>query len=142
VQDDEDTVEPFDRTQRIEVTEEGFVPIERLAEYKVKEVYMLCPNTDKKVNEDPRRVNELARMLLDKQVALVAFFSWGRGYNYFTAVIHPYERKDGKTWLLMSLSEGILLLDEAWGIQQYLAQPLPALAPVPRAKKPKVAISK
>jgi hypothetical protein len=104
VQDDSDTVEPFDRTQRIEVTEEGFVPIERLAEYKVKEVYMLCPNTDKKVNEDPLRVNELARMLLDKQVALVAFFSWGRGYNYFTAVIHPYERKDGKAWLLMSLS--------------------------------------
>ncbi len=142
VQDDADTVEPFDRTQRIEVTEEAFVPIERLAEYKVKEVYMLSPNTDKKVNEDPHRVNELARMLLDKQVALVAFFSWGRGYNYFTAVIHPYERKDGKTWLLMSLSEGILLLDEAWAIQQYLVEPILALAPVPKAKKPKVAISK
>lgn len=143
VQDETDTVEPFDRTQRIEVTQEGgFVPIERLAEYKVKELYMLSPNTDKKVNEDPHRVNDLARMLLDKQVALVAFFSWGRGYNYYTAVIHPYERKDGKTWLLMSLSEGILLLDEAWAIQQYLTEQMPVLAPLPRAKKPRVAISR
>jgi len=140
--DETDNVEPFDRTQRIEITADGFVPLERLGEYRVKEVYMLSPNTDKKVNEDPHRVEELARRLLDKQVALVAFFSWGRGYNYFTAVIHPYERKDGKLWLLMSLSEGILLLDEAWAIQQYLTEQIPTLAPLPRAKKPKVAISK
>ena len=141
VQDETQTVEPFDRTQRIEVTEDAFVPLERLAEYRVKDVYMLFANTDKKVNEDPKRISDLARMLLDKQVALVAFFSWGRGYNYFTAVIHPYERKDGKLWLLMSLSEGILLLDEAWAIQQYLTEQV--VAPVPVAKKkPRVRISK
>ncbi len=63
-------------------------------------------------------------------------------YNYYTAVIHPYERKDGKTWLLMSLSEGILLLDVAWAIQQSLTEQMPVLAPVPRAKKPRVAISR
>jgi hypothetical protein len=140
IQDDTDQVEPFDRTQRIEVTEAAFVPLERLAEYRVKEVYQLAANTDKKVNEDPKRVNDLARMLLDKQVALVAFFTWGRGYNWFTAVLHPYERKDGKLWLLMSLSEGILLLDEAWAIQQYLTQQVVAPVPVAR-KKPRVKIS-
>jgi len=71
----------------------------------------------------------------------VAFFSWGRGYNFYTAVVYPYERKDGRLWLLMGLSEGILKLDDAWAlVEEKGASRLPAV-PVAR-KKPKVIISK
>src|SRR4029077_5962036 len=72
---------------------------------------------------------------------LVAFFSWGRGYQFYTAVVYPYERKDGKLWLLMGMSEGILKLDTAWGLEA--EQEGEGLPPVPTAKrKPKVTISK
>ncbi|MHB1909307.1 MAG: Ku family protein [Nitrososphaerales archaeon] len=135
-------IEPFDRTTRIEVESDGFVPLERLQEYKFKEVYQLAPDTDKKVKETSARVRQLARYLLEKQAALVSFFSWGRGYQYYTAVIHPYERKDGRLWLLMGLSEGILKLDDTWALEEETQEQ--ALPPVPVAvrKKPKVAISK
>ena len=79
--------------------------------------------------------------LMEKQTALVAFFSWGRGYVYYTAVIYPYERKDGRLWLLMGLSEGILKLDDAWALEEIGEEE--SLPPVPVArKKPKVMISK
>jgi hypothetical protein len=139
---DGEEIEPFDRTTRVEVDKDGFVPLERLAEYKFKEVYQLGPDTDKKVKETVSRVKQLGRYLLEKQTALVAFFSWGRGYNFYTAVIYPYERKDGRMWLLMGMSEGILQLDEAWSLEAEEEKGA-RLAPVPTArKKPKVTISK
>src|SRR5208282_5106868 len=113
---DGEEIEPFDRTTRIEVEKDGFVPLERLSEYKFKEVYQLAADTDKKVKETAGRIRQLARYLLEKQTALVSFFSWGRGYQYYTSVIYPYERKDGRLWLLMGMSEGILVLDDAWAL--------------------------
>ncbi|HUI00391.1 MAG TPA: Ku protein [Nitrososphaerales archaeon] len=138
---DGEEIEPFERTTRVEVDKDGFVPIERLEEYKFKEVYQLAPDTDKKVKETVGRIRQLARYLMEKQTALVAFFSWGRGYQFYTAVIYPYERKDGKLWLLMGMSEGILKLDTTWALEgEAEAEGLP---PVPTAKKkPKVVISK
>lgn len=138
---DGEEIEPFERTTRVEVDKDGFVPLERLEEYKFKEVYQLAPDTDKKVKETVRRTKQLARYLLEKHTALVAFFSWGRGYTFYTAVVYPYERKDGKLWLLMGMSEGILKLDPAWALEgEEEAEGLP---PVPTAKKkPKVVISK
>jgi hypothetical protein len=140
-QDGED-IEPFDRTTKIEIEPDGFVPLERLSEYKFKEVYQLAADTDKKVRETNSRVTQLSRYLLEKQTALVSFFSWGRGYQFYTAVIHPYERKDGRMWLLMGLSEGILKLDESWALVEHKEEePLPPV-PVAVRKKPKVSISK
>jgi hypothetical protein len=138
---DGEEVEPFERTTRVEVDKDGFVPIERLEEYKFKEVYQLSPDTDKRVKETTARVKQLARYLLEKHTALVAFFSWGRGYQFYTAVVYPYERKDGKLWLLMGMSEGILKLDAAWALES--EEEGEGLPPVPTArKKPKVTISK
>jgi hypothetical protein len=138
---DGEEIEPFDRTTRIEVEKDGFVPLERLSEYKFKEVYQLAPDTDKKVKETTSRIKQLARYLLEKHTALVAFFSWGRGYVFYTSVIYPYERKDGRLWLLMGLSEGILKLDYAWALdEEEEGERLPSV-PVAR-KKPKVTISK
>jgi hypothetical protein len=138
---DGEEVEPFDRTTHIEVEKEGWVSLERISEYKFKEVYQLAPDSDKKVQETGSRVTQLARYLQEKDMALVAFFSWGRGYNFYTSVIYPYERKDGRLWLLMGLSEGILKLDDAWALQEEKGSvKLPAV-PVAK-KKPKFAISK
>lgn len=137
----DEEVEPFDRTSRVQVEKDGFVPLERLGEYKFKEVYQLSPDTDPKVKETVSRITQLARYLLEKQTALVAFFSWGRGYQYYTAVIHPYERKDGRLWLLMGMSEGILKLDDAWALEEQKASERLPSVPVAR-KKPKVQISK
>jgi hypothetical protein len=140
-QDGED-IQPFERTTKIDVEADGFVPLERLSEYKFKEVYQLSADTDKKVRETNGRVKQLARYLLEKQVALVSFFSWGRGYQYYTSVIHPYERKDGRLWLLMGLSEGILKLDDAWALEEEAEEaPLPPV-PVAAKRQPKVTISK
>jgi hypothetical protein len=134
-------VEPFERTTKVEVDPDAFVPLERVSEYKFKEVYQLAPDTDKKVGETNSRVTQLARYLIEKDIALVAFFSWGRGYNFYTAVIYPYERKDGRLWLLMGMSEGILKLDDAWALlEEKGASRLPAV-PVAR-KKAKVVLSK
>jgi hypothetical protein len=141
-QDGED-VAPFERTTDIEVDEEGYVPMERIAEYKFKEVYQLSPDTDKKVRESSSRVMKLARHLLEKQSALVAFFSWGRGYQYYTAVIFPYERRDGKLWLLMGMSEGVLQLDENWSLESDPEKDPVSPMPLAAAKrKPHVNISK
>jgi hypothetical protein len=138
----EEEIEPFDRTTKIDVEPDGFVPLERLSEYKFKEVYQLGPDTDKKVKETTSRIKQLAMYLLQKDTALVSFFSWGRGYQFYTSVIYPYERKDGRLWLLMGLSEGILVLDDAWALQEDReAAQLPAV-PVARKKKPKVSIAK
>src|SRR5207244_7960562 len=93
-------------------------PLERMSEYKCKEVYQRGPDIDKKVKETGSRVKQLARYLLEKQTALVSFFSWGRGYQFYTSVIYPYERKDGRLWLLMGLSEGVLKLDDAWALEE------------------------
>jgi hypothetical protein len=137
---DGEEVSPFDRTTRINVERDGFVPLERVSEYKFKEVYQLAPDTDKKVGETNSRITQLARYLIEKDMALVAFFSWGRGYNFYTSVIYPYERRDGRLWLLMGLSEGILKLDDAWALLEEKASArLPA---VPVARKPKVVLSK
>jgi len=134
-------IEPFERTTRVEVDKDGFVPLERIEEYKFKEVYQLSADNDKRVKETVGRIRQLARYLLEKHTALVAFFSWGRGYQFYTAVIYPYERKDGKLWLLMGMSEGILKLDAAWALEG--EQEAEGLPPVPTAKKkPKVVISK
>ncbi len=142
--EDGQIIEPFERTTDIEVTQEEYVSLERIMEYKFKEVYMLAADTDKKVKESPDRVLQLARHLLDKEIALVSFFSWGRGYQYYTAVIYPYERKsDGEMWLLMAMSEGVLQFDTSWALKN--VQPEEIAAPVPTvtaAKKPKVSISK
>jgi hypothetical protein len=143
--EDGQIIEPFDRTTEINVTHEGYVSLERISEYRFKEVYMLAADTDKKVKETPDRVLQLARHLLDKEIALVAFFSWGRGYQYYTAVIYPYERKsDGEMWLIMAMSEGVLQFDTSWALTQS-REPEEIAAPVPTvtaAKKPKVSISK
>src|SRR5271155_3402552 len=139
---DGEEIEPFERTTRVEVEKDGFVPIERLDEYKFKEVYQLSADTDKRVKETNARVKQLARYLLEKHTALVAFFSWGRGYQFYTAVIYPYERKDGKLWLLMGMSEGILVLEDAWALEeQAQGEKLPTV-PEARKKKPKVMIAK
>ena len=138
---DGEEVEPFDRTTRVEVEKDGFVPLKRVAEYKFKEVYQLAPDEDKKVQETGARVTQLARYLTEKDMALVAFFSWGRGYNFYTSVIYPYERKDGRLWLLMGMSEGILKLDEAWALAAEKGSARLPEVPVAR-KKPKAVISK
>jgi hypothetical protein len=74
-------------------------------------------------------------------MALVAFFSWGRGYNFYTCVIYPYERKDGRLWLLMGMSEGILTLDDAWALVEEKGASRLSAVPVAR-KKAKVVLSK
>jgi hypothetical protein len=140
-QDGED-IRPFERTTKIDVQSDGFVPLERLSEYKFKEVYQLAADTDKKVKETNGRVKQLARYLLEKQVALVSFFSWGRGYQFYTCVIHPYERKDGRLWLLMGLSEGILKLDDAWALEEEKEETSLPPVPVATRRQPKVTISK
>jgi hypothetical protein len=60
-----------------------------------------------------------------------------------SAVIYPYERKDGKLWLLMAMSESILELDDAWSLedspQKELETPVPTITV---KRKPKVTISK
>src|SRR5207245_2527296 len=91
-------LEPVKFVKRVQVETEGFVPSERISEYKFKELYQRAPHTDPKVKETASRVKQLARYLLEKQTALVSFFSWGRGYQFYTSVIHPYERKDGRLW--------------------------------------------
>jgi hypothetical protein len=139
---DNEEIEPFDRTTRIEVEPDGFVPLERLSEYKFKEVYQLGADTDKKVKETSSRIRQFARYLLEKQTALVSFFSWGRGYQFYTSVIYPYERKDGRLWLLMGLSEGILKLDDEWALQEQKEDEELPPVPVATRKKPKVTISK
>ena len=141
-QEDGQTIEPFDRTTKIEVDPDGFVPLERLAEYKFKEVYQLAPDTDKKVKETSSRVKQLSRYLLEKQTALVSFFSWGRGYQFYTAVVYPYERKDGRLWLLMGLSEGVLKLDTTWALEDDKKEEELPPVPVAEKRKPKVTISK
>lgn len=141
-QEDGQTIEPFDRTTKIEVEPDGFVPLERLVEYKFKEVYQLAPDTDKKVKEATSRVKQLARYLMEKQTALVSFFSWGRGYQFYTAVVYPYERKDGRLWLLMGLSEGVLKLDATWALEEDKHEESLPPVPVAEKKKPKVTISK
>lgn len=143
--EDGQIIEPFERTSNIDVTHEGYVSLERIMEYKFKEVYMLAADTDKKVKESNDRILQLARHLLDKQIALVGFFSWGRGYQYYTAVIYPYERKsDGEVWLLMAMSEGVLQFDKSWALVQN-EEPEEEAAPVPTVtarKKPKVSLTK
>jgi len=140
---DEEPIEPFDRTTEIEVSEDAFVPLERVPEYSFKEVYMLAPDPDKKVKESKNRVTKFAKHLLEKKTALVAFFSWGRGYQYYTAVIYPYERQDGQLWLLMGMSEGILQLDSGSSLEETTVKqeegPVPTIVV---ARKPKVSISK
>jgi hypothetical protein len=139
---DGEEIEPFDRTTHIEVEKDGFVPLERLSEYKFKEVYQLAADTDKKVKETGGRITQLARYLMEKQTALVSFFSWGRGYQFYTSVIYPYERKDGRLWLLMGMSEGILVLDPAWALEtEKQGEKLPEV-PVAHRKKAKVMIAK
>ena len=130
-------IEPFDRTTKIDVEPDGFVPLERLAEYKFKEVYQLSPDTDKKVKETSSRVKQLARYLLEKQTALVSFFSWGRGYQFYTAVVYPYERKDGRLWLLMGLSEGVLKLDDTWALEENKQEEVSAACSGSREEKTK-----
>jgi hypothetical protein len=139
----DDAVEPFDRTTEIDVSEDAYVSLDRVPEYSFKEIYMLAPDPDKKVRESMNRVTKLAKHLLENKTALVAFFSWGRGYQYYTAVIHPYERKNGRLWLLMGMSEGILQLDSGSSLEETPvkkeAAPLPTIVV---AMKPKVNISK
>ena len=138
-----DAIEPFDRTTEIEVAEDAYVSLERVPEYLFKEVYMLAPDPDKKVKESKNRVHKFARHLLEKQTALVAFFSWGRGYQYYTAVIYPYERNDGRLWLLMGMSEGILQLDYGMSLEEATQKEAESNVPlVTVARKPKVTISK
>lgn len=136
----EEEVSPFDRTEVVEV--EGYVPLERIQEYLFKSIYQLKPNTEKKVGETSERVVKLARFLLDKQVALLAFFSFGRGYEFYTALVFPYERrKDGRLWLLIGMAEGILLPDSTWALQAEEKQTVTAPVPMVAKKKPKVRIS-
>ncbi len=114
---DEEVVQPFDRTTTIEVEADDFVSLDRLTQYKIKDIYELAPDTDKKVRESPERVMQLARHLLDNHTTLVSFFSCGRGYQYYTAVIFPYEKRDGKLWLLMGMSEDVLQLDDSGALE-------------------------
>ena len=104
---------------------------------------MFAADPDKKVKESKNRVHKIAKYLLEKPTALVAFFSWGRGYQYYTAVINPYERNDGKLWLLMGMSEGILQLDSGSPLEKTPVKqeesPVPTIVV---ARKPKVNISK
>ncbi|MCL4517823.1 MAG: hypothetical protein M1587_01340 [Thaumarchaeota archaeon] len=133
-------VSPFDRTEVVEV--EGYVPLERIQEYLFKSIYQLKPNTEKKVGETSERVVKFSRFLLDKQVALLAFFSFGRGYEFYTALVFPYERrKDGRLWLLIGMAEGILLPDSTWALQAEEKQTVTAPVPMVAKKKPKVRIS-
>jgi len=141
-QEDGQTIEPFDRTTKIEVEPDGFVPLDRLDEYKFKEVYQLAPDTDSKVKETSARVKQLARFLMGKQTALVSFFSWGRSYQFYTAVVYPYERKDGRMWLVMGLSEGVLKLDPSWALEEDGEDESMSSVPVAEKRKPKVTISK
>jgi hypothetical protein len=103
----------------------------------------LAADPDKKVKELENRVHKFARHLLEKQTALVAFFSWGRGYQYYTTVIYPYERNDGRLWLLMGMSEGILQLDDGMSLEEATQKEAESNVPlVTVARKPKVIISK
>jgi hypothetical protein len=105
---------------------------------------MLAADADKKVKESKNRIHKFARHLLEKQTALVAFFSWGRGYQYYTAVIYPYERRqDGELWLLMGISEGILQLDYGMSLEEPTEKEVEPNVPLLTiARKPIVTISK
>lgn len=143
---EEEIVSPFLRTKDLIYTEDKIVPLSRVAEYKFKEIYMIRASQDKKIRENPNRLLDKAREMMEKQIACVEFFSWGKiagggGYTFYTAVLFPYERKqDGKLWLLQGMSEGILTLDEAWALEKSLI-PM-EVSPVPQARKPKVKLAK
>lgn len=92
---DEEEVSPFDRTARIEIGEENFVPLSRVPEYKVSETYHLGADTDKKVNEMPSRVRDLARTRLNKPAA---FADLPSDFKATTAILDAelYPRKEPK----------------------------------------------
>jgi hypothetical protein len=137
----EEEVSPFTRTTRIEVGPEDFVPLSRVPEYAMKEVYQLGANLDKKVREQSGRVLLLARKLMEKQVALLGPFVWKEGYSFYTAVIFPYEEpRSGKLWLLMATTEGIRQFDPLWALQD--SKPEEKTVAAPMARKPTVRLSK
>ena len=140
IQDGEE-VSPFERTNRLEIGPEDFVPLARATEYASNGTYMLGANIDKKVKEQSGRVRDLARTLLEKQVALLTGFVWKKGYKFYTTLIFPYEEpKSGKLWLLMRTTDGILRFDPAWTLED--TKPEEATIAAPTAKKPRMVLTK
>jgi len=133
----EEEVVMFERVKNLEI--EGAVHLGRLSEYKFKELYMLKP--DSEAHETPERIRKFARTLLERQLALKCFFSWGRGFAFYSAIIYPYERsEDGRLWLILGLAEGRTTYDEAWSLAQGKTEK--QVEPVPLVRRtPKVKIS-
>ncbi|HXQ92732.1 MAG TPA: hypothetical protein VN739_06970 [Nitrososphaerales archaeon] len=65
-----------------------------------------------------------------------------RGYQYYAAVIYPYERQDGQLWLFMGMSEGILQLDSGSSFEESTVKQEGPVPTIVVARKPKVSISK
>ncbi len=98
-QEDGQTIEPFDRTTKIEVEPDGFVPLERLVEYKFKEVYQLSPDTDKKVKETSSRVKRAFKIFTRKANSSGLVFLLGQGVS----VLHCSRvsiREEGRTYVV------------------------------------------
>lgn len=141
LQDGQEEVSKFDRTKVIEIGEDGTIPLSRVSEYKMKEIYMLKPDAD--ANETVQRIRDLARLLMEKQVALIGFFSWGNGFNFYTCVIYPYERQDGSLWLLMGMAEGRTQYDPTWALNATgVEEKAVPMVQAPPKSKPKVRLSK
>ena len=63
-------------------------------------------------------------------------------FTYYSSVIYPYERQaDGKLWLVMGMSEGVLQFDTTWALEATFAQEATAVPQIAR-RKPRVSISK
>jgi hypothetical protein len=132
-------VSPFEATKRLEVGPEDYVPLARVTEYAVTGVYMF--GADPKAKEQSGKVRYLARVLMEKQVALVVGFVFRKGYNFYTSLVTGYEEpKSGKLWLLLMTTEGLRTLDPSWALED--TRPEEAVMAAPTARKPKVVLAK
>jgi hypothetical protein len=96
---------------------------------------------DPKAKEQSGKVRDLARMLMEKQVALVVGFVFRKGYNFYTSLVTGYEEpKSGKLWLLLMTTEGLRTLDPSWALED--TRPEEAVMAAPTARKPKVVLAK
>nr|WP_294806931.1 hypothetical protein [uncultured Nitrososphaera sp.] len=142
VQDGEE-VGMFERTKTIELEDENVISLQQLPQYKVKDYYMLKANVDPKVGEKSFRVADLASKLYEKKIGILCFFSFGRGYEYYTAIVFPHHDAEAdKTWLVLALTEGIVRFDSSWAVRFH--DDLQPTAPkmVQPAKKAKVKLAR
>ena len=89
-------VRPFERTQKIEVPEENWVPSTAIEPFLITNVYELF-NPDEKVS---RQLFEEAEKRLNKDQIGLATFSWGNGFLQYYVFLVPMILEGKFVWLL------------------------------------------